>query len=258
MNKYQIVFIDIDDNLKEVTEYTKKIMKQLKNKGIKVVVSTSRSANYAINKSIEANLSDYIISSNGAEVYNFQTNEKIYSKSLNEQDIKYIYNYCNSHDMIMILNTYEKRYTNSPDYLNDNEPAVYFSNLEELLQNNQVNQIVILSNNYERMLVLPNLFKEKCPSLKIVHSSKAITNGKREKNKQYYHNLVLEQTSKETGIAELLEYLKLDSKNALIISNDKSLSDLIPTTMHNYAILNVDKNSNDNIALILKDLLLNK
>ena len=74
MNKYDIVFVDIDDTLNPsndpVSEYTKQVMTKLKENGIKVVVNTGRSATYAINKSKEANLSEYVISSNGSEVYN--------------------------------------------------------------------------------------------------------------------------------------------------------------------------------------------
>jgi HAD superfamily hydrolase (TIGR01484 family) len=79
MNKYDIVFVDIDDTLnpsnEPVSEYTKQVMTKLKENGIKVVVNTGRSATYAINKSKEANLSEYVISSNGSEVYNYEKKE---------------------------------------------------------------------------------------------------------------------------------------------------------------------------------------
>ena len=70
MSNYKIVFVDIDDTLnpsnEKVSDYTIEVMTKLKEKGIKVVVNTGRSAKYAIEKSIEANLSEYVISSNGA------------------------------------------------------------------------------------------------------------------------------------------------------------------------------------------------
>ena len=72
MSKYKIVFVDIDDTLNpsngEVSKHTKEVMTKLKEKGIHVVVNSGRSTKYAIEKSLEANLSNYIISSNGAEV----------------------------------------------------------------------------------------------------------------------------------------------------------------------------------------------
>ena len=84
MNKYDIVFCDIDDTLNPsngtTTEYTREVMKKLKDKGIKVVVNTGRSAKYAVEKSIEAGLSEYVISSNGAEVYNYHERKEIFSK----------------------------------------------------------------------------------------------------------------------------------------------------------------------------------
>ena len=110
MNKYEIVFVDIDDTLNKsggnISEYTKSIMEKLKQKGIKVVVNTGRSAKYAIEKSKEANLSDYVISSNGAEVYNYQTKEIIYSKPIANKDIKGIYDYCSNHNLTLIYKSF--------------------------------------------------------------------------------------------------------------------------------------------------------
>ena len=114
MNKYDIVFCDIDDTLNPsngtTTEYTREVMKKLKDKGIKVVVNTGRSAKYAVEKSIEAGLSEYVISSNGAEVYNYHERKEIFSKPISNEDIIAIYEYCVSHDMTIILNCLEKRY----------------------------------------------------------------------------------------------------------------------------------------------------
>ena len=97
MNKYEIVFVDIDDTLNpsngKVSEYTKEVMQKLKDKGIKVVVDTGRSASYAVNKSIEAGLSEYVISSNGAEVYNYYERKEIFSKHIPNHLIKCMSNF---------------------------------------------------------------------------------------------------------------------------------------------------------------------
>lgn len=238
MNKYEIVFVDIDDTLNpsngSTSEYTKEVMKRLKEKGIKVVVNTGRSAKYAIEKSLEAGLSEYIISSNGAEVYNYHERKEIFSKPIDKEDIKNIYEYCITHNMTIILNSVEKRFINIKDYKYNNEPAVYFDNIDEILDNNRINQLVVLSSNYDRMLVLPNLFKEKFPKLKVVHSSSGLIEEKREKNKEYYHDLVLENTAKSTGIVELLDYLGIDSENAIAIGNgydDICMCDVVGTSI---------------------------
>ena len=238
MEKYEIVFVYIDDTLNpsnsKVSEYTKEVMKKLKEKGIKVVVNTGRSANYAIEKSIEAGLSEYTISSNGAEVYNYHERCEIFSKPIDNKDIKEIYEYCNTHNMTLILNCLEKRFINIKDYKYNNEPAVYFENIDEILSSNKINQLVVLSSNYDRMLVLPKLFKEKFPSLKVVHSSIGLIEERREKNKEYYHDLVLENTAKSTGIVELLDYLNIDSEKAIAIGNgydDICMCDVVGTSV---------------------------
>lgn len=272
MNKYDIVFVDIDDTLNpsnsQVSEYTKEVMKKLKEKGIKVVVNTGRSAKYAIEKSLEAGLSEFIISSNGAEVYNYHERKEIFSKPISDEDIRKIYDYCITHNMTIILNSLEKRYINIKDYKYNSEPAIYFEDLEEVLKENKINQLVILSSNFDRMLVLPNMFKEKFPSLKIVHSSIGLIEEKREKNKEYYHDLVLENTAKSTGIVELLDYLGIDNERAIAIGNgydDICMCDVVGTsvavenanpTLKEFATYITDSAANDGVAKILEKLCL--
>lgn len=273
MNKYDIVFCDIDDTLNptngKISDYTKDVMKRLKEKGIKVVVNTGRSARYAIEKSLEGGLSEYIISSNGAEVYNYLEYKEIFSKSIDSESIKGIYTYCMEHNLTIILNSLEKRYINTKDYSYNNEPAIYFEDIDEVLEKNKINQIVILSTNYDRMLVLPQLFKEKFPALKVIHSSLALIEQKREKNKEYYHDFVVENTAKSTGIVELLDYLEIDSEKAIAIGNgydDICMTDVVGTSI---AVANAtqllkesstyitDSAEDDGVAKILEKLCLN-
>lgn len=274
MKKIKIIFTDIDDTLNpsnsKVSEHTKEVMKKIKEMGIKVVVNTGRSSKYAIEKSEEANLSDYIISSNGAEVYNYKTKELIFSKPIPKENIIEIYNYCETHNMTIILNSLEKRFINIKDYKYNNEPAIYFDNIEEIVNHNQINQIIVLSSNYDRMLVIPNLFKEKFPNLKVVHSSIALVEERREKNKEYYHDFVLENTSKGTGIVELLDYLKIDKEEAIAIGNgydDISMADVVETfiavenaneTLKSNATYITKSSSEDGVANILEKLILNE
>lgn len=273
MNKYKIVFVDIDDTLnpsnEKISEYTKEVIKKVTSKGIKIVVNTGRSAKYAIEKSLEGGLSEFIISSNGAEVYDYHNRREIFSKPINKKDIIAIYDYCNTHNMTIILNSLEKRFINIKDYKYNKEPAIYFEDINKILDENHINQLVILSDNYDRMLVLPSLFKEKFPSLKVIHSSLGLIEEKREKHKEYYHDLVLENTAKSTGIVELLEYLNIDSEEAIAIGNgydDVCMCDVVGTSvavanatnlLKETATYITDSSENDGVAKILEKLCLN-
>lgn len=238
MKNYKIIFIDIDDTLnpanEPVSEYTKEVMLKLKEKGIITVVNTGRSAKYAIEKSIEANMSEYIISSNGAEVYDYHKRKIIFEQSIPKNTIKKIYEYCESIGLTLILNSMEKRFINIREYKYNNEPTIYFEDIDKVLENNSINQLVVLSNNFDRMLVIPNMFKEKFPNLKVVHSSINLIEGKYEKNKEYYHDLVLENTSKSTGLVELLDYLNINEEEAISIGNgydDICMCDVVSTSI---------------------------
>ena len=270
MKKFDIVFVDIDDTLnpsgEKTSEYTKEVMKKLKEQGIKVVVNTGRSAKYAINKSIESNLSEFIISSNGAEVYNYDTKEKIFSRPIPKEQIKQIYEYANQTNMTIILNSIENRYINNKNYNYNNEPAIYFEDIDKLLDEQEINQLVMLSSNFDRMLVLPHMFKEKYPNLKVVHSSVALIEERRIPNKEYYHDIVLENTAKSTGIVELLDYLNIDSERAIAIGNgydDICMADVVGTSvamenanpiLKEVATYITDTSANDGVAKILEKL----
>jgi hydroxymethylpyrimidine pyrophosphatase-like HAD family hydrolase len=118
------------------------------------------------------------------------------------------------------------------------------------------------------MLVLPNLFKEKFPGLKVVHSSQGLIEEKRTKGKEYYHDLVLENTSKSTGVIALLEYLGIDSENAIAIGNgydDIPMCDVVGTsiavgnanqTLKEIATYIAEDVENDGAAKILEKLCL--
>jgi hydroxymethylpyrimidine pyrophosphatase-like HAD family hydrolase len=118
------------------------------------------------------------------------------------------------------------------------------------------------------MLVLPNLFKEKFPNLKVVHSSIGLIEEKRTKGKEYYHDLVLENTAKSTGIIELLDYLGIDPEDAIAIGNgydDIPMCDVVGTsiavgnanqTLKEIATYITDTAENDGAAKILEKLCL--
>ncbi len=258
--KKKIIFVDIDDTLNpsngEVSEYTKSVMDRLKDKGYIIVVDTGRSAKYAIEKSIEGHLSQYVISSNGAEVYDYEKRKIIFEQSIPKKIIKEVYKYCLDTGLTLILNSLENRYINITDYKYNNEPAIYFDDIDKVLKNNKINQLIILSKNFDRMLVIPNMFKEKFPELKVVHSSIGLIEGKRVRNKEYYHDLVLGHTAKSTGLVELLDYLGLSIEDAIVVGNgydDQCMFDVVDTSI---AVSNANDNlrkSAKYIALEAKD-----
>ncbi len=272
MKKYKIVFIDIDDTLNpsngKVTDYTKEVIKKIKEKGVLLVINTGRSLKYAINKSKEAGLSPIVISSNGSEIYNYEENKIIFNNKIPNDEILKMYNYCNSINTTLIFNTIKDRYINKKEYNYNNEPVKYIENINDVLANEDVNQLIILSNNYDRMLVIPRQFKEKFPNLKVVHSSINLIEEKRVKNKEFYHDLAYGNVTKGTGIVELLDYLKINSKDAIAIGNgydDIPMMNVVDTkvamgnaveNLKQVSNIIAERTENDGVAKILEKLIL--
>lgn len=220
MSRYKIIFIDIDDISNpinnEVSAYTKDIIKYIRTLNIIIVPITKRETNYVCDYSNNLGLSEYVISSNGSEIYNYKTKEKIFARHIPKETLKNVYEYCNHLNLTIILNSFTQVFTNNKK----NDTAIYFDNIDKIITKNKINQITILSNNYERMLVLPSILLDKTPDLRTVHSSTNLSKLKKLSNKEYYHNLVLENTSKKTAIAELLDYLKIKPEQAIAIGNE--------------------------------------
>ena len=177
-----------------------------------------------------------------------------------------IYEYVESTKMTIILNSIENRYINTKEYTYNTEPATYFDDIDSLLEEVEINQIIILSSNFDRMLVLPHMFKEKYPNLKVVHSSVSLIEENRIPGKEYYHDIVVENTAKSTGIVELLDYLDIDSERAIAIGNgydDICMADVVGTSvavenanpiLKEVATYITDTSKNDGVAKILEKL----
>ena len=90
MNKY-LIAIDSDGTLKDsngiISDKTKKVLNKLKNDNV-IVLCTGRPRYHVKNINSELKLSNYIISSNGAEIYDVEKNEVVYSKYIDKKNIK--------------------------------------------------------------------------------------------------------------------------------------------------------------------------
>ena len=121
MKDIKIVFIDIDgtltDDNENVSVDNKNAIESLVNMGTKVVLCTGRSDLYTIRKSMEALASNYVITSNGAHVYDYINNSSIYLDEISYDSIKEVYDYCNNNGLSLIMNGVAKRYKN---YATDN------------------------------------------------------------------------------------------------------------------------------------------
>ena len=85
---YKIIFIDIDgtlrNNKKEISQRCKNVINNLVNKGMIIVLTSGRPNNYTEKISREINASQYIISSNGGNVYDYYNRKNLYTNVMDK------------------------------------------------------------------------------------------------------------------------------------------------------------------------------
>ena len=147
LNNIKIVFLDIDGTLtnskKEVTKKSKEAIKRIVSKGIKVVLVTGRNVPYAIDVSKKAFASPIVISSNGAEIYDYENKELLYGDRIPNKKIKEVYEFCNDNKIKVIFNTIDSVYANK--YMIDYNNRDY----KEIINKNELNKLVVIQITFQ-------------------------------------------------------------------------------------------------------------
>lgn len=95
---YKIVAIDLDGTLLnsfgEITPKTKEVLQEAIKKGVQVVLASGRPISAIENIANEIGSSEYLISGNGALVYDIQKREIVYDKFLSKEQVLKIVDIC--------------------------------------------------------------------------------------------------------------------------------------------------------------------
>ena len=117
---YKLVAIDLDGTLLnsygEVTEKTREIIKQATSNGIEVILASGRPISSVQDLANELNANHYIISGNGAIVYDMRKQEIVYDKFLTKEQILNIVKVCEENSIYYNIYTENDVLTKSLNY----------------------------------------------------------------------------------------------------------------------------------------------
>jgi len=103
LKNINIAFVDIDGTLsnseRKITKETSEAIKSAKEKGLIVVLSSGRNNGYVCNASKNANASNYIISCNGAEIFDYENNISIKANKISKEKINIIWKFCQDNNI---------------------------------------------------------------------------------------------------------------------------------------------------------------
>ena len=213
LRNIKIAFIDIDGTLsnseRKISDETKEAIKNATNKGLIVVLCSGRNNGYVYNASKNCNASQYIISCNGAEIFDYKNNLYINNEKISFNDLEIIWDYCINNNLGCILNCNDKRFCNINHYIEQDDKSI-ISSIDSL--NDDVYQMVTFGYEYERMNNLEKLIK--IGNLQITNPSSSYLK-KDCSSHHFFFDINTKGVNKGNAIKKLLNYLNLTKENAI-------------------------------------------
>ena len=214
MKNTKIVFVDLDGTLKnshqKISMKNKVIIEKLSNLGILIVFTTGRPLNYTISLSKQFSASNYVISSNGAEIYNYFNKKIIYNSIIPKETIIKLNELIKKYNLFFIANCLLKSYTNK-DFGDPGKKIV--NSLEDILDE-KISQLIVESFDIETM----KIFKKELmniPNIKIANKSQ----NTKDSNKILFYDITNKEVTKGNAIKILCDYLKIDINKTMAIGD---------------------------------------
>lgn len=236
MKDVKIIFIDLDGTLKDsnqkISIRNKKIFEKLADKGVKVVFTTGRSLQYTMSLSKQFETSSYIISSNGAEIYNYASGKKVYQSVISKEDLNSLNELIKKYNMYFIANSFLNSYSNK-DFGDPGKKRV--ASLDEV--DADISQLVVESFDLDSM----KLFRRdmaNLTNLKIANKSKVVDGS----GKILFYDITVNDVSKGNAVKTLCHHLDIDLDDAMAIGDDDNDLSMLEAVSVKVAVSNASDN----------------
>ena len=170
---YKLVAIDLDGTLLnsvgEVSEKTRKILLEAKEKGIEVVLASGRPIDTTKNFALELGVDNYIISGNGAVVYDVKNDEVILDRFISKEQILRIVDICESNSIFYNIYTEDEVITKALSY------NVLFYHKENIKKPEEKRTRINVVEDVKKYILESN--KDKFLKVTVCDESKMIFNG---------------------------------------------------------------------------------
>lgn len=233
------IVLDIDKTLtnndREISEYTRNILKETTDRGIYVILCSGRTNQYTIEKSKFCHASSLVISDNGAIIYDYHLHKLYDSYPFSKDTIQKILGICKENHVDCILNTIHARYRLESFPQNN-----YIKNIR-LIQNmndvsEEVTQLVINCGSKENMIFCSKLLSE----MKDVEIANTNLYAKKEKD-YYFCDINIEGVSKGSSVRRLMDILSIKMDEVMCIGDSMNDYSMLQVCENFIAMKNADK-----------------
>ncbi len=259
MNGVKIVFVDLDGTLKDNNEKIsirhKRIIEKLANIGIPVVFTTGRNVAYTVSLSKQYSASNYVISSNGAEIYNYANDNIVYSSLISRENITAVVELIKKYNLFFLSNYLYKNYTNK----NSENIGRKVVDSPSLMLDKEIAQFIVQFKDLETLKKFENDFA----SLKDLRISNRNTNLN---SKNLFFDITNSCVSKGNAIKILCDYLKINKDETMAIGDSNNDIEMLNSVKFKVAMGNASEdlkkiadyvtlsNDNEGVAVVLERL----
>lgn len=267
----QAVFIDIDDTVmnsqREITENTKKVIKECEKEGIKIILTSGRSRLDTLKYQKEIGASPYIISSNGADAWDVEEEKEIYSEPISKQVVIKLLEYAKKNNCKISLNYNLELVMNQIFYPDEEDKKRTLEELTKLVEKENIVQCVMANKEIEEMVKFKEYLSKDIPEVKIENESKRLKDLNLKPSSHYYCDITSSSVSKGKAVRAMCEYLNVSKENIATIGDGENDISMFEETIHSVAMgnaiqkvkekANIVTNTNDEegVANFLKTIL---
>ena len=261
---YKLIFFDLDGTLlndqKEILEENITEFKRLKELGIHTVLCSGRQINSLKHYQIISNSSQFIIATNGAEIYDTKNDRELFLCNILKKDILDLYSLAQKLNLVFKIDTTSARYVSNTKYASKEE-IEYKNNINQLLNTEKILQI---SLGHQSKILIKNVISKvsKNPNIRVANIFQF--NKEKKENTIWFINIVNSLVSKGNSIKELCKILNVEKENTMAFGddiNDISMLNSVGygiamgnsnTSLREFANEIISDNNTPGIATILK------
>lgn len=247
---YKLMAIDLDGTLLnsygEVSEDTRNALQKAKKQGTEVVLASGRPISSTESLAIELGVDNYLISGNGAAVYDIQNQKIIYDRFLSKEQVLNIAKLCEENSFFYNVYTEDEVIANSLNYnilfyhkenvkkIEEKRTHInVVQNIAEYIKQSGKEKFLKITVCDESKFIFDSIMKrlkaiDGIDVLEVAYMSrKKIKFGTEDIDIQYYYTEITNKNvNKWSAIEFLLEKLDIDKKEVIAIGdnmNDKEM-----------------------------------
>lgn len=227
------IFIDIDGTLlnskREITTNTKVAIEKCIKKGIKVILASGRSRAITLEYQQLAGASPYIISSNGADVYDIEKDIEICSTPVDKETVNKIFNFSQQNSYKININYNFELVMNKMFYPDEKDNVKTEEEIYNIINKEKIVQCVVANKDIEKMIKFKQYLKESLFGVKIENESKKLKDMNLKPSNHYYCDITSLGAAKGSAIKKLCKYLDIEKSEIIVIGdgeNDVSMFEL--------------------------------